>query len=117
MKTFRGKRSIQSWTVRHIVEAVESGELDLETEYQRDPIWSKEQKVRLIDSILQDIDIPKIYLAEFSREKRFECIDGKQRINCIIDFFNDRLSLESGLVFSKLNSRDRNNFLDYLFTV
>ena len=30
-------------------------------EYQRDKVWTKYQKQLLIDSILRDIDIPKIY--------------------------------------------------------
>jgi hypothetical protein len=55
-------------------------------EYQREPtVWSREQKQRLIDSILRGFDIAAIYLYE--REDRgWECIDGRQRLNAIMSF-------------------------------
>jgi hypothetical protein len=94
-----------------LISAVESGELDLETEYQRDVIWNKEKKALLVDSILRDIDIPKVYLAYFSKEKRYECIDGKQRIASILDFYSDKLISITGESYKKL--LNKTNFLDY----
>ena len=54
--------------------------------YQREPnIWSREEKQRLIDSILREFDIAPLY---FYRQKNelLECIDGRQRINAIMSF-------------------------------
>ena len=47
-------------------------------------------KKKLIDSIIQNIDIPKIYLARTKGKERFdyECIDGKQRMATLLNFFN-----------------------------
>ncbi len=55
-------------------------------EYQREPnIWSREQKQRLIDSILRRFDIASVYF--YQRENgRLECIDGRQRLNAIMSF-------------------------------
>ena len=55
-------------------------------EYQREPdIWSREQKQRLIDSILRRFDIASVYF--YCREDgTLECIDGRQRLNAIMSF-------------------------------
>lgn len=56
--------------------------IDLDADYQRNPVWSLKDQELLLDSILYDIDIPKLYLAIISNNNQFdyECIDGKQRI-------------------------------------
>ena len=63
--------------------------IDLDADYQRDKIWSTKEHEDLLDSILVDIDIPKIYLAKVKDNKQFdyECIDGKQRMSTLLKFF------------------------------
>lgn len=63
--------------------------IDLDADYQREKIWSREDQERLIDSIVQNIDIPKIYLARVKGSENFdfECIDGKQRMTTLLSFF------------------------------
>jgi hypothetical protein len=52
-------------------------------------IWSRKQQLELLDSIIKDIDIPKLYLVEVkdSEQYDYECIDGKQRMTTILNFF------------------------------
>jgi hypothetical protein len=58
-------------------------------EYQREPtVWSREQKQRLIDSILREFDIASLYFYE-REDGGLECIDGRQRLNAIMSFLND----------------------------
>ena len=63
--------------------------IDIDAEYQREKIWSTEQQEKLLDSIINDIDIPKIYLVKVKDNKQFdfECIDGKQRMTTLLRFF------------------------------
>lgn len=63
--------------------------IDLDADYQREKIWTTQQQELLLDSILRDIDIPKIYLVEAKGNKQFdyECIDGKQRMTALLRFF------------------------------
>jgi hypothetical protein len=57
----------------------------------------------LINSILNDFDIPKIYLADFTfantglnrANKKYAVIDGKQRFEAIFDFFSGDIVLET----------------------
>lgn len=116
MKKTDKKRSVVFWSVNKLISSVESGELDLDTEYQRDVIWIQSKKQLLIDSILKDIDIPKIYLAYFIKGKKYECIDGKQRIASILDFYNNKLKTESREYYKNLPDNGR-VFLDYQLSV
>ena len=63
--------------------------IDLDADYQREKVWSKKNQEELLNSILTDIDIPKLYLAEVSGNEQFdyECIDGKQRMLTLLSFF------------------------------
>jgi hypothetical protein len=63
--------------------------IDFDADYQREKIWSPSQQKLLLDSILRDIDIPKIYIVKVNNNKQFdyECIDGKQRMSTLLSFF------------------------------
>ena len=58
-------------------------------EYQREPnVWLRSAKQLLIDSILRRFDIASLYFYEDEKEG-LSCIDGRQRINAIMSFFNE----------------------------
>lgn len=87
----------------------EKDNLDLDPVYQRKGhIWTDKHKQFLIDSILNGFDIPKLYMADFTfltselniAKKRYAVIDGKQRLLAIFDFFEDRVTLPKGFIFS-----------------
>ena len=61
-------------------------------DYQRPAVWTKNQKQLLIDSILRDYDIPKIYLHKID-DGRYDVVDGQQRIRAIWSFYDDEFSL------------------------
>ena len=61
-------------------------------DYQRPSVWTKSQKQLLIDSILRDYDIPKIYLHK--RENNcYDVVDGQQRIRTIWEFYDNQFPL------------------------
>lgn len=64
--------------------------IDLDADYQRERVWNRTQQEELLDSMINGIDIPKLYLAKVSNNKQFdyECIDGKQRLLTISNFFD-----------------------------
>lgn len=61
-------------------------------DYQRPSVWTKSQKQLLIDSILRDYDVPKIYLHKTGKDT-FDVIDGQQRIRAIWSFYDDEFAL------------------------
>ena len=61
--------------------------IDEQPDYQRPPAWSQGQKQLLIDSILRDYDIPKMYWRAVDRKPiQYEVIDGQQRLRTIWEF-------------------------------
>ncbi|MGC0389156.1 hypothetical protein ABIF91_001510 [Bradyrhizobium sp. USDA 241] len=62
--------------------------IDPTPDYQRPPAWSKKQKQLLIDSILREYDVPKMYWRAVNRPDgiKYEVIDGQQRLRTIWEF-------------------------------
>jgi len=84
----------------------EKEEIMLDPDYQRmGGIWTLEKKQLLIDSILNDYDIPKIYLHSFSREEKkisnyaYAVIDGRQRLETIWSFIEGKFTLADDFVY------------------
>lgn len=84
----------------------EREEILLSPEYQRmGGVWTPEKKQLLIDSILNDYDIPKIYFHAFSRDQRkstgyaYSVIDGRQRLEAIWQFIEGKFTLADDFVF------------------
>ncbi|MEW6715079.1 MAG: DUF262 domain-containing protein [Nitrospirota bacterium] len=99
----------------------ERGSIRLEPPYQRfGDIWTLEKKRLLIDSILNDYDIPKIYFHIYSRQDSkktgfsYAVIDGRQRLETIWQFIDGKFTLDSdfkyladeGINLSSLNYND-----------
>ena len=68
--------------------------IDPRPEYQRGPVWSTKQKQLLIDTILRDLDIPKLYFRSVhGGNYEFEIVDGQQRLNAIWGFRKNKFKL------------------------
>ena len=97
-KSRRPTRTIESISVKKCVDDYVY-RIDLDADYQREKIWSRKNQEDLIDSIVKNIDIPKIYLARTEDDETFdfECIDGKQRMATLLNFFKPEQSTDSPL--------------------
>jgi hypothetical protein len=82
--------------------------IDTTPKYQRrGRLWSASKQAGLIDSILNEFDMPKLYFADFTggatalkvQPRPYAVIDGKQRMEAIFAFFKDQLPLNSDFVF------------------
>jgi len=83
-------------------------------EYQRDYVWTLQDKQRLIKSIFDRMDIGKFILLEREYpENRLEIIDGKQRFNAILGFYEGRYEYE-GKTWFQLSWRDKQRFTDIM---
>ncbi|ESK94278.1 hypothetical protein Moror_8263 [Moniliophthora roreri MCA 2997] len=75
-----------TYTAQALFEQIHLGGIDLDPEYQRDVVWTKEKQSQLIDSILRNYYIPPIIFAVTTHDDGSEsrvCIDGKQRLTSI----------------------------------
>jgi hypothetical protein len=78
-------------------------ELDESPYYQRfNDLWSIEKKRLLLDTIINGYDIPKFYFHYIisnentlnQTNKKYAIIDGKQRLNTLVEFFENELALD-----------------------
>ena len=77
--------------------------LELNPDYQREAgAWSLARKQLFVDSLLNDFDIPKIYLAELGNDGAYEyaVIDGKQRITSLLAFLDNQYALSEEFAYS-----------------
>lgn len=86
----------------------EKDEIIVDPDYQRNgDIWSLEKRQLLIDSILNEYDIPKIYFHRLSKEERtksgkeYSIIDGRQRLETIWKFIDGDFALSKDFEFLK----------------
>lgn len=93
----------------------EEGNINLSPEYQRDFVWTLEQKQEYIMALLKSrAEIRPVFIQEFDGEnEKFEVVDGKQRLNSIFGFINDEFSLEDGTFFSQLSEKDVKKILRF----
>lgn len=86
----------------------ERDEINLSPAYQRaGGVWTLEKRRLLIDSILNDYDIPKIYFHALSNEAgsrqsfRYAVIDGRQRLETIWDFMDGKFNLSDDFEYQR----------------
>lgn len=91
----------------------ERGRLNLQPDFQRYEVWNAKLKSQLVESIIADLPIPTIYLAEEPDGTRI-VVDGQQRLNAIFEYMSDQYGLTGltifdgkldGVRFSKLPER------------
>ncbi len=101
--------------------------LRLNPDFQRGSVWTPAARIYLIDTILRQLPIPKIYMrttidVETKKSVR-EVVDGQQRLRAIIDFASDKITLTKrageyvGKKYSTLSEEDREQFLSYPIAV
>lgn len=89
--------NIRAENVQEIYSWYLDGRLVVNRRYQRKLVWSAEEKAQLIRTMERRYPLPLILLAEITLNgvSRYEIIDGVQRLNAIVSFVENRLSLGS----------------------
>jgi hypothetical protein len=68
--------------------------IDTNPDFQRPAVWSTSQKQLLIDSILREYDVPKMYWRKLSsKPDRYDVVDGQQRLRAIWSFVDGDFAL------------------------
>jgi hypothetical protein len=63
-------------------------------DFQRPAVWGRSQKQLLVDTILRDYDIPKLYWRKVSsKPDKYDVVDGQQRLRAIWGFFDGEFPL------------------------
>lgn len=105
-----------------------AGNLDLSPNFQRRPVWTEEQSSYLIDTILNGLPIPEIYIRSSSTpggDTSYEVVDGQQRLRSVLLFGSNDLELSGDDVsakwlsksFEDLSEAQKTAFWDYKIVV
>lgn len=93
--------------------------------YQRDLVWTLEQKQLLIDSIYNGIEIGKFLFRNNSWDRltlerketghghSYDCVDGKQRFYAILHFLQNKYPDSYGNYWKDLSADAQRRFLNY----
>ena len=100
----------KDFSLREFQSMKQDGDLILQPEYQLKYVMNIKMASRLIESILIDVPIPVVYLAE-EMDGTFSVIDGQQRLTSFISFIegvlpnNQVFKLKSLSVLKELNNK------------
>lgn len=87
--------------------------VDFDPDYQRDFVWNHEDKLQLIHSIFEKMDIGKFVFVKcpFTTPDRplYQILDGKQRLSAITEYYLDKFPYK-GYYYSDLSTTDMYQF-------
>lgn len=100
------KFSRNSKTVSDINSMYKKGNLYADYSYQRRRVWSDQDNVRLIETILLDLVMPEVFfwinnIDSDTGMTTTHIVDGQQRIAAIVDFIDGRYSLNRKYLIDK----------------
>ena len=104
------------------------GQLDLDPPYQRRSVWSRTDKQYFIDTVLSNLPAPPVFLHKSLDEEgrpTFHVVDGKQRLQTIIDFTKGKVRVPDDFAdanlqkkrWPQLDSAARHKFWNYSLIV
>ena len=99
-------------SINDIVSMIRDDEVVLSPDFQRNYLWDNKKASLLVESILLNVPIPVIYVAE-EDDSKWSVVDGLQRLNSLRRFFDNEFKLTGlevlselkGLQFSTLNPK------------
>lgn len=102
---FRLTQERNDFVLPQILDFVQNNNwINLRPEYQRRLVWDVKKRSLFIESLLMNIPIPPIFLFEWEYG-RYEVMDGQQRLNAIVDFYDNRFELRGLTEWGELNGR------------
>lgn len=120
----RPRRS--EYTPNDLLTFREAGSLDITPKFQRRSVWNLSKRSYFVDSLLQQMPVPSIYLREIQSDDYTktvrQVIDGQQRIRAVLEYIDGDYSLSRGLSeqwagkpFKKLSVDERDRIRNYHF--
>lgn len=97
-------------SVRGMLNEYTRGTYDFNPEYQRELVWTIEQKQAFVKTLMiGDVDLcPTLITEPYSKEKgkrEYEVLDGKQRMMAVIEYIRGKFSVD-GLYYKDLSLGD-----------
>lgn len=90
------------FSVFEYIRKVNDGKIVMNPDFQRNEVWTIEQKSQLVESTMLEIPIPAFYMKK-DAQGRLIVVDGLQRTLALRDFLNDSFRLYGLNALNKVN--------------
>ena len=114
---------LHNYPVSDLTQWMREKSLILNPEFQRRSIWPEQAKSYFIETLLEGLPIPNIYMRSVTSTTDMrtyrEVVDGQQRLRTILDFVENRIRLGSsanrfeGMKYEDLEEEDQKRLLAY----
>lgn len=105
-----------------------TGQLNLDPPYQRKSVWTLRDRRFFLDTIFRNYPCPAIFIHKVTDEEgktTYNVVDGKQRLQTILMFKNNEISIDrdfgettlNGKKFKELTTDQKRKFWDYIIVV
>ena len=113
------KFDVRDYPINYLVSQYEKQEFYIPLEYQRNFVWSNNDRCFFIESILMGLPIPFMFFAD-TDDGRIEIVDGAQRTQTLVQFCQNDLELQglqilknsNGFLFEDLDPAIQRKFLN-----
>ena len=107
--------------LRKLLSGLKNGTLIPRPEFQRRLVWANKHKIAFIQTVLEGLPFPEIYIAAgdvnlTSGEGNEMIVDGQQRISTLYQYFtgSDEIKYPSDVLpYEKLTPQQQEDFLEY----
>lgn len=108
------EKTVLNTEVLYMYQEYAEGRMNMSPSYQRGLVWTEKQKQEYLTALFKSrAEITPVFVQErFDGEEHYEVLDGKQRLNAIFEFIEDKIELE-GIKFSELSAEDTMRLLNY----
>lgn len=99
------------YSIEYICHRLNTEQIILNTEWQRDIVWTIEQQKLLIDSIMKGYHIPELVFSKQIIDNNiiWQSLDGKQRCTSFLKYKNNEFRWDNRF-YSELNANEKNRF-------
>lgn len=123
------ERRITTQDISWFLDTYKNNQLDLTPPYQRRSVWTRKDKLFYLDTIFKGYPCPAIFLHKDldadSGKTTYHVVDGKQRLETILDYAQNKLSMPKdhndaellGNKFKDLSTVYKKKFWNYVISV
>lgn len=122
------KRQPTTQQITWFLDLYRNNQLDLEPPYQRKSVWSSKDRKFFLDTIFRNYPAPPIFIHRTVNDQgytKYHVVDGKQRLETILSFFESKISIApdfgdvnlNGKKFKELTPDYKRRFWDYTLVV
>jgi len=102
------QRRVTTQDISWFLDLYNNNQLDLDPPYQRRSVWAAKDRRFFLDTIFRGFPSPSIFLHKTTNEhgkNRYHVVDGKQRLETIINFVNNKIGIDKKFGDARLDNK------------